>query len=62
MNKQIMEWEEFKRELLKDLEFKKEYEKLEPEYRIIRQILSLRRKKNLTRKTISPKKGNSLSL
>ena len=42
-----MEWEEFKKELLKDPEFKKEYEKLEPEYKIIRQILALRRKVDL---------------
>ncbi len=34
-----MEWEEFKKELLKNPEFKKEYEKLEPEYRIIRDDL-----------------------
>jgi len=38
-----MEWEEFKKELLKDPEFKKEYEKLEPGYKIIRQILSLKK-------------------
>jgi len=42
-----MEWKEFKKELLRDPEFKKEYEKLEPEYRIIRQILALRRKVDL---------------
>jgi len=36
-----MEWEEFKRELLRDPEFKKEYQKLEPGYKKIRQILSL---------------------
>ncbi len=51
-----MEWKEFKRELLKDPEFKKEYEKLEPEYRIIRQIISLRRKKKLTQKHQKEKK------
>ena len=33
-----MEWEESKKELLKDPEFKKEYEKLESGYKIIRQI------------------------
>ena len=38
-----MEWEEFKKELLKDPEFKKEYEKLEPGYKIIRQILSFKK-------------------
>jgi len=52
-----MEWEEFKKELLKDPEFKKEYEKLEPEYRIIRQILSLRRKKNLTQEQLAKLTG-----
>lgn len=43
-----MEWKEFKKELLRDPEFKAEYEKLEPEYKIIRQILALRREKNIT--------------
>lgn len=52
-----MEWEEFKKELLKDPEFKKEYEKLEPEYRIIRQILALRRKKNLTQEQLAKLTG-----
>ncbi|MEA2016530.1 MAG: helix-turn-helix transcriptional regulator [Actinomycetota bacterium] len=52
-----MEWEEFKKDLLKDPEFKKEYEKLEPEYRIIRQILSLRRKKNLTQEQLAKLTG-----
>jgi transcriptional regulator with XRE-family HTH domain len=52
-----MEWKEFKKELLKDPEFKKEYEKLEPEYKIIRQILSLRRKKNLTQEQLAELTG-----
>ena len=52
-----MEWKEFKKELLKDSEFKKEYEKLEPEYRIIRQILALRRKKNLTQEQLAELTG-----
>ncbi len=43
-----MEWKEFKKELLRDPEFKAEYEKLEPEYKIIRQILALRRERNIT--------------
>lgn len=43
-----MEWKKFKKELLRDPEFKAEYEKLEPEYKIIRQILALRREKNIT--------------
>ena len=52
-----MEWKEFKKELLKDPEFKKEYEKLEPEYRIIRQIIALRRKKNLTQEQLAKLTG-----
>ncbi|MBM3702784.1 MAG: helix-turn-helix transcriptional regulator [Actinobacteria bacterium] len=52
-----MEWEEFKKELLRDPEFKKEYEKLEPEYKIIRQILYLRRKKNLTQEQLAKLTG-----
>ncbi|MBN2073572.1 MAG: helix-turn-helix transcriptional regulator [Actinobacteria bacterium] len=48
-----MEWEEFKKELLKDPGFRKEYEKLEPEYKILRQILALRRKRNLTQEQLA---------
>ena len=52
-----MNLKDFKKELLKDPEFKKEYEKLEPEYRIIRQILALRRKKNLTQEQLAKLTG-----
>ena len=43
-----MEWEEFKKESLKDHKLKAEYEKLEPDYKIIRQVLSFRIKNKIT--------------
>jgi predicted transcriptional regulator len=45
-----MEWKEVKRELLKDPEVAKECANLEPEYQIIRQLISLRVKKKITQK------------
>jgi DNA-binding XRE family transcriptional regulator len=44
-------------ELLKDPDFKKEYDALEPEFQIIRAILDGRRKKNLTQKQLSELTG-----
>ena len=44
-----MEWEEFKKKrFTEDTELKKEYDKLELEYRIISQIIDLRKKKKIT--------------
>jgi len=42
-NRIVMKWKEFKKELLKDPEFKKEYEKLDLKYTLIRQLLALKR-------------------
>lgn len=44
-----MEWEEFKKKRFKeDPELKREYDKLEPEYRMISQLIELRRKKKIS--------------
>ena len=49
-----MEWEEFKKKLFKeDPKFKKEYDKLCPEYKIISQVIKLRREKNITQKQLA---------
>jgi len=42
-----MKWEDFKKKRFEeDFELKKEYDKLELEYKIISQIIDLRKKKN----------------
>ena len=49
-----MEWEEAKKKLFEeDPELKKEYDKLELEYKINGQLIDLRRKKNLTQKQLA---------
>jgi len=49
-----MEWEEFKKKrFTEDTELKKEYDKLELEYRIISQIIDLRKKKKITQKQLA---------
>jgi DNA-binding XRE family transcriptional regulator len=46
-------WEDIKTGLLKDEETKKEYEKLEPEFQIIREIIRFRKENNLTQKELA---------
>ncbi len=49
-----MDWEEFKKNsFIENPELKKEYDKLEPEYRIISQIINLRKKKKITQKQLA---------
>jgi predicted transcriptional regulator len=49
-----MDWEEFKKKsFTEDPELKKEYDKLEPEYRIISQIIELRKKNKITQKQLA---------
>jgi DNA-binding XRE family transcriptional regulator len=46
-------WESIKSELLQDDETKKEYEELEPEFQIIREIIKFRKEHNLTQKELA---------
>ncbi len=48
-------------ESLKDPEFKKEYDKLQPEYEIIQKILDARIKKKLTQKELAERMGTKQS-
>lgn len=48
-------------ELLKDPEFKAEYDALEPEYELIRQIISARTEKKMTQKQLAEKIGTKQS-
>lgn len=45
--------EEVKRELMKDPEFRKEWEKSEPHYQLMRAIIKARIEKNLTQKELA---------
>ena len=48
---------DFLNEQLKDEEFRKEYESLEAEFQIIREIISARKDKNITQKELSDLTG-----
>lgn len=50
-----------KAELFKDPEFKAEYDALEPEYQLIRQIIKARAEKNMTQKELAEKIGTKQS-
>jgi ribosome-binding protein aMBF1 (putative translation factor) len=49
------EWNEIKKELLKNKDVNNEYKKLEPKYRLISQIIGMRIKKGLTQKALADK-------
>ena len=55
------EWNEVKKELLKDKGVYKEYKRLEPKYRLISQLIGVRVKKGLTQKDLAKKLGTKQS-
>lgn len=59
--KRFDEWEKLKKELLRDPEVKKEYDRLGPEFAVISQLIELRAKKKLTQKALAKKLGTKQS-
>lgn len=57
----FQEWDEVKKELLKNPKVKKEYDRLGPEFAIISQLIELRAKKHLTQKGLAKKLGTKQS-
>lgn len=57
----MRDFEDLKRELLKDPEFKKEYDALELEFSIIEQVIRKRLEKGLTQKQLADKIGTKQS-
>lgn len=53
----LIPWEKTKADLLKDPEFRQEYEKLEPEFQIARQIIGARIRQKMTQKDLAEKIG-----
>ena len=49
----MMNWKEHRKKLLKDPEFKAEYEALEPEYRLAAALIRLRLAKGLTQEELA---------
>lgn len=53
----IMNFKEYKTQLLANPEIKKEYDRLEPEYELIRSIIRERLRKNMTQEQLAEKIG-----
>lgn len=53
----MMEWSKVRNEILSNPEVKKEYEKLKPEYEIIRAVLNARKTRNLTQQQLADRTG-----
>ena len=52
-------FEAFRKEQLKDADVRKEYEDLEPEFELAREVISLRKALNLTQKQLAEQMGTS---
>lgn len=50
-------WDDLKKDLLKDLEFKAEVERLEPEFRLVRSLIACRQAKGLSQAALAEKMG-----
>ncbi len=61
MNKAGISFEEMKADMLKDEEFKIEYEKLKPRYEAIEQIIRARKEQNITQAELAKRVGTQKS-
>lgn len=59
IKRKTIPFEDLKAELMKNPEFVREYEKLEPQFQIVRQILDAKIKQKLSTKDIAKKAGVS---
>lgn len=55
------EWEDVKKELLKNKEVAREYKKLEPQYQLISELINARIRKGLSQKDLAQKIGTKQS-
>ncbi len=61
MTRAGISFEEMKADMLKDEEFKIEYEKLKPRYEAIAQIISARKEQNMTQAELAKRVGTQKS-
>lgn len=61
MSKAGISFEEMKSDMLKDEEFKIEYEKLKPRYEAIEQIIRARKEQNITQEELAKRVGTQKS-
>lgn len=55
-------FEEVKADMLKDVEFKAEYEKLKPRYEVIEQIIKARKEQNITQSELAKRVGTQKAI
>ena len=55
MKRQHLDFEDWKKQALKDPKLKVEYDRLQPEFAVIRAIIEARSKKGITQKTLAKK-------
>lgn len=53
----LPDWEDFKKELLRDPEVKREYDALEDEFRLARELIKARLERHLTQEQLAQKIG-----
>lgn len=61
MNKPSISFQELKKDLLMDEEFRTEYEKLRPRYDVISQLITVRKEQNMTQAELAKKVGTQKS-
>lgn len=61
MNNTSVTFEKMENDLLKDIEFKTEYEKLKPRYEAIEQIIRARKELNMTQSELAKRVGTQKS-
>lgn len=61
MNKASVDFSVIKEDLMKDQEFKKEYENLKPRYELISEVIKARRELNLTQEELASRIGTQKS-
>lgn len=61
MSNASISFDEMKKDLLKDDEFKAEYEKLKPRYEAIEQIIRARKEQNMTQAELAKRVGTQKS-
>lgn len=60
-NSKYITWQKIKKELLKDSEVKMEYDRLDPEYKLIGQIIKKRIEKGISQKQMAKKMNTKQS-
>ena len=61
MSKPGVKFEELKKQLMEDVEFKAEYENLKPRYEVISQIIETRKEMHITQEELAQRAGTQKS-